>query len=142
MQWTRPWQALSDSQTARTMCRHNTEPRTQRNHSMATRKKASPALTPASAPTTASYQHPDAKALIRPEAETWRVRALPERADLEIRFPRVEGFAFEPDAEVKMDWVGVPELTINPSKIPPEVQMKAGLPTNHGRPTLYGPGKR
>lgn len=77
----------------------------------------------------------------KPPVKTWRVRALPERAELEIRFPRVEGFAFEPDAEIKMDWAGVPELTIDPSKIPPEVQMKAGLPTNQGRPTLYGPGK-
>ena len=32
-------------------------------------------------------------------------------------------------------------LTIDPSQIPPEVQMKAGLPTNQGRPSLYGPGK-
>ncbi|KAF4530633.1 hypothetical protein B566_EDAN018735 [Ephemera danica] len=78
----------------------------------------------------------------KPPVKTWRVRALPERADLEIRFPRVEGFAFEPASEVRMeDWDRVPNLTIDPSQIPSEVQMKAGLPTNQGRPTLYGPGK-
>ena len=77
----------------------------------------------------------------RPPVKTWRVRALPERADLEIRFPRVEGFVFEPSSEIQLDWSSVPELLIDPAQIPPEVQMKAGLPTNEGRPTLYGPGK-
>ena len=78
----------------------------------------------------------------KPPVKTWRVRALPERAELEIRFPRVEGFAFEPNAQVKIDdWDTVPELTIDPTRIPPEVQMKTGLPTNQGRPTLYGPGR-
>ena len=77
----------------------------------------------------------------KPPVRTWRVRALPERAELEIKFPRVEGFVFEPSSEVKMDWDNVQALTIDPTQIPPEVQMKAGLPTNQGRPTLYGPGK-
>ena len=77
----------------------------------------------------------------KPPVKTWRVRALPERAELEIKFPRVEGFAFEPESEVQMDWGQIPALTIDPTQIPPEVQMKAGLPTNEGRPTLYGPGK-
>jgi type III restriction enzyme len=77
----------------------------------------------------------------KPAAKTWRVRALPERAHLEIKFPRVEGFAFEPASEILVDWDSVPSLTVDPTQIPPEVQMKAGLPTNQGRPTLYGPGK-
>jgi len=77
----------------------------------------------------------------RPPAKTWRVRALPERAELEIRFPRVEGYTFEPSSELRLDWDRIPELVIDPTQIPPEVQMKAGLPTNQGRPTIYGPGK-
>lgn len=77
----------------------------------------------------------------KPPVKTWRVRALPERAELEIKFPRVEGFVFEPSSEVKVEWNGLRALTIDPTKIPTEVQMKAGLPTNQGRPTLYGPGK-
>lgn len=77
----------------------------------------------------------------RPPAKTWRVRALPERAHLEIRYPRVEGYAFEPCASLNFDWERIPGLTIDPTRIPPEVEMKAGLPTNQGRPTLYGPGK-
>ena len=77
----------------------------------------------------------------KPPVKTWRVRALPERADLEIRFPRVEGFEFEPQMVVDLDWNKLPMLRIDPTQIPAEVQMKAGLPTNEGRPTLYGPGK-
>jgi type III restriction enzyme len=77
----------------------------------------------------------------KPPVKTWRVRALPERADLEIRFPRVEGFEFAPQMVVDIDWDRLPMLQIDPTQIPAEVQMKAGLPTNEGRPTLYGPGK-
>jgi type III restriction enzyme len=77
----------------------------------------------------------------RPPVKTWRVRALPERAHLEIRFPRVEGYTFEPSATLQFDWERISTLTIDPTRIPPEVEMKAGLPTNQGRPTLYGPGK-
>lgn len=77
----------------------------------------------------------------RPPAKTWRVRALPERADLEISFPRVEGYTFEPSSVLSLDWDRIPELVVDPTQIPPEVQMKAGLPTNQGRPTIYGPGK-
>jgi len=76
----------------------------------------------------------------RPPAQTWRVRALPERADLEIRFPRVEGYACELSTNIDVDWERVPAVAIDPGTIPPVVQMKAGLPTNQGRPTLYGPG--
>jgi len=76
-----------------------------------------------------------------PPTKTWRVRALPERANLEIRFPRIEGYAFEPTSVLSIDWELIPELAIDPTQIPPEVQMKAGLPTNQGRPTIYGPGK-
>lgn len=77
----------------------------------------------------------------RPPAKTWRIRALPERANLEISFPRVEGYTFEPSSVLSLDWDRIPELVIDPTQIPPEVQMKAGLPTNQGRPTIYGPGK-
>lgn len=77
----------------------------------------------------------------RPPVKTWRVRALPERAELEIHFPRVEGFSYELSSVVRVDWDKVPVIDIDPTQIPPEVEMKAGLPTNQGRPTLYGPGK-
>jgi hypothetical protein len=35
----------------------------------------------------------------------------------------------------------VPALVVDPAAIPPEVQLKAALPANHGRPTLMGPGR-
>jgi type III restriction enzyme len=77
----------------------------------------------------------------RPPAKTWRVRALPERSDLEIKFPRVEGFAHEPSARIELDWDKFPTIVTDPTAIPPEVEMKAGLLTNDGRPSLFGPGK-
>ena len=40
-----------------------------------------------------------------------------------------------------VDWTAVPSVTLDAMKIPPEVEMKAGLPNNKGRPSLTGPGK-
>jgi type III restriction enzyme len=70
-----------------------------------------------------------------------RVHALPHRAHLEIRFPRVDGYLPAIDNRVTVDWEGVPPLYLNPEHIPAEVQMKAGLLNNQGRPSLMGPGK-
>ena len=36
--------------------------------------------------------------------QTWRVRALPERAALELRFPRVEGYVVKSSRELRVDW--------------------------------------
>ncbi len=73
--------------------------------------------------------------------KTWRIRAVPEKADLEIRFPRVEGYAQSIRHRVKVDWDSIAPLSLDPTQIPPEVEMKAGLPSNTGRPTLVGPGR-
>ena len=40
-----------------------------------------------------------------------------------------------------VDWPNVPGLTVDPLKIPPEVEMKNLLPNNRGRPSLIGPGR-
>ena len=77
----------------------------------------------------------------RPPSKTWRIRALPEKGNLEIRFPRVEGFIQRIRHRVKVDWASIAPLTLDPSHIPPEVEMKAGLPSNTGRPSLVGPGR-
>ena len=77
----------------------------------------------------------------RPEPTTWRIRALPERGDLEIRFPRVEGYTQTIRHRVKVDWASIAPLPLDPADIPPEVEMKAGLPNNRGRPSLVGPGR-
>ena len=76
----------------------------------------------------------------KPEPTTWRIHALPERADLEIRFPRVEGYTQSIRHRVRVDWPSIAPLPLDPADIPPEVEMKAGLPTNQGRPSLVGPG--
>ena len=68
------------------------------------------------------------------------VRALPERAAFEIEFPRVEGYHLAIRNRVTLE-PDVAPLVLDPANIPPEVQMKAGLPTNKGRPSLTGPGR-
>ena len=76
----------------------------------------------------------------KPPEKIWRVRALPERAGLEIQFPRVEGYTQGLRHRVKVDWDSIAPLRLDPLDIPPEVEMKAGLPSNTGRPSLVGPG--
>jgi type III restriction enzyme len=76
-----------------------------------------------------------------PRPKPHHVRALPERAALEIRFPRVEGYRQAIKNRLKVDWAGMPRLMLNPRQIPPEIEMKAALPINRGRPSLSGPGR-
>ena len=85
--------------------------------------------------------NPPGPAEPKPERETWRIHALPERADLEIRFPRVEGYTSQVRHRIRVDWESIAPLTLDPMHIPPEVEMKAGLPSNTGRPSLIGPGQ-
>ena len=77
----------------------------------------------------------------KPPQKTWRIRAVPEKADLEIRFPRIEGYTQRIRHRVKVDWDSIAPLRLDPSHIPPEVEMKAGLPSNAGRPSVVGPGR-
>ena len=75
-----------------------------------------------------------------PPPKTWRIRAVPEKAHFEIRFPRVEGYTQAIRNRVQVDWESIAPLPLDPMQIPPEVEMKAGLPSNTGRPALVGPG--
>ncbi|MEJ0036600.1 MAG: DEAD/DEAH box helicase family protein [Gammaproteobacteria bacterium] len=75
-----------------------------------------------------------------PPIKTWRVHAVPERADKEIRFPRVEGYVSHATERLRFDWNSMPRIELRPGHVPPEVQMKAGLGVNLGRPTVFGPG--
>ena len=77
----------------------------------------------------------------RPPPKTWRVWAVPGKAHLEIRFPRVEGYTREIRHRLMVDWESIAPLRLDPMHIPPEVEMKAGLPSNTGRPSLVGPGR-
>lgn len=77
----------------------------------------------------------------QPRPKRHHIHALPGRRGLEIRFPRVEGYRQGIRNRVTVDWREVPPLWLDPMKIPPEVQMKAALTTNNGRPALVGPGR-
>ncbi|MCA1560781.1 MAG: DEAD/DEAH box helicase family protein [Acidobacteria bacterium] len=83
----------------------------------------------------------NAKGPSQPRVKRHHVYALPARANLEIRFPRVEGYRQAVRNRISVDWSDVPPLWLDPMKIPPEVQMKAALSTNAGRPSLMGPGR-
>ena len=69
------------------------------------------------------------------------VEALPGREHLAITFPRVEGYRQAVRNRITVNWDAVPPLILDSLKIPPEVQVKASLPTNTGRHSLTGPGK-
>lgn len=81
------------------------------------------------------------KGPLPPQPKRHHVHAIPEKAVFEIRFPRVEGYQQAIRNRVTVDWKTVPTLRLDPLKIPNEVEMKAALPTNRGRPSLIGPGK-
>jgi type III restriction enzyme len=70
----------------------------------------------------------------------FHVHALPGRAHLEIRFPRVEGYTQAVRNRVTVDWRNIPAVLIKPDQIPPEVQVKGLNLSNQGRPSLLGPG--
>ena len=69
------------------------------------------------------------------------IYALPQKEDYKIDFPRVEGYRQTIRDRVVCDMERVPPLTIDVVKIPPEVEMKAGLSDNSGRPSMHGPGE-
>lgn len=76
-----------------------------------------------------------------PKPKRNHIYAVPEKRKLQIRFPRVEGYQQAIRNKVMVDWNSVPVMTLDPMKIPPEAQVKAGLQINQGRPSLLGPGK-
>jgi type III restriction enzyme len=76
-----------------------------------------------------------------PPVKRHHVHALPQRAHLEIKFPRVEGYTQAVRNRVTVDWDKVPSLMIKPDQIPPEVEVKALSVNNKGRSSLTGPGR-
>jgi type III restriction enzyme len=77
----------------------------------------------------------------KPPQKRHHVQAVPSREHFQITFPRVEGYRQAIRNRVSVDWSAIAPLWLDPAKIPPEVQVKASLPTNTGRPSLSGPGK-
>jgi type III restriction enzyme len=76
-----------------------------------------------------------------PPVKRHRIYAVPTKAAYEIKFPRIEGYTQAIRNRLAVNWANVPPLILDPTHIPPEVEMKVSLPNNLGRATLYGPGK-
>ena len=76
-----------------------------------------------------------------PLVKRYHVHAVPGKARFEITYPRVEGYRQAIRNRVTVNWDAVASLRLDPMKIPPEVEMKAGIVNNRGRPSLTGPGK-
>ncbi len=76
-----------------------------------------------------------------PPVKRHHVHALPQRAHLEIKFPRVEGYTQAVRNRVTLDWDKVPSVLIKPDQIPPEVEVKGLNVNNRGRSSLLGPGR-
>lgn len=68
------------------------------------------------------------------------IHALPGKKEFRIIYPRIEGYGQAINSRISVSWEDVPKLRLDPMNIPPEVQMKAGLPNNQGRYSLMGPG--
>ncbi len=76
-----------------------------------------------------------------PRVKRHRICAVPAKAEFEIKYPRVEGYRQAIRNRVTVDWDAVASLILDPMNIPTDVQMKAGLLSNKGRPSLMGPGR-
>jgi type III restriction enzyme len=76
-----------------------------------------------------------------PAPKRYHIHAVPQKSDFEIKFPRVEGYQQGIRNRIFVNWNEAASLTLDPANIPPEVQVKASLPSNKGRPSLIGPGK-
>jgi type III restriction enzyme len=77
----------------------------------------------------------------QPKEKRHHIHALPDRQNLEIRFPRVEGYTQAIRNRIDFDWKNVPPLVVDPQHIPPEVQMKGLSVDVEGKMSLSGPGR-
>lgn len=77
----------------------------------------------------------------QPAVRRFHVHALADRAELEIRFPRVEGYVQAVRARVAVDWDSIAPLEMRPDRIPPETDMAGLIYDTHGAPALLAPGR-
>lgn len=78
----------------------------------------------------------------KPKKKTrYRISALSQRKHLSIHFPNVEGYLQAIKVRLTCDMDSVPSLRVDPARIPPDVEVKAALATNHGVPSISGPGR-
>lgn len=80
-------------------------------------------------------------AVAPPPLKRHHVHALPDRAEHEIRFPRVEGYRQRVRNRITVDWDAIPRVPLDPHNIPPEVQTKGLSVDDRGRMSVTGPGK-
>ena len=76
-----------------------------------------------------------------PRVKRYHVHPLPNRAHLEIKYPRVEGYTQAIRNRITLDWANAPDIPLLPNRIPPEAEVKGLSVSNRGRPSLSGPGK-
>jgi type III restriction enzyme len=76
-----------------------------------------------------------------PKVKRYHIHAVPEKEQFKISYPRVEGYTQGIRNRVVVDWETVPTLTLEPGKIPPEIEMKGLSVNNRGRFSLQGPGQ-
>jgi type III restriction enzyme len=74
-----------------------------------------------------------------PQPKRHHVHAIPQKANYEIRFPRVEGYRQGIRNRVAVDWPSLAPLRIDPKEIPTETEVKDAVSIGI-RPSLYGPG--
>ncbi|MFH2203099.1 MAG: type III restriction endonuclease subunit R [Elusimicrobiota bacterium] len=76
-----------------------------------------------------------------PRPKPNHIHAIPGKDRFSIEFPRVEGYTQAIRNHITVDWRNVPPVSLEPGKIPPEVEV-AGLNINNkGRFSLSGPHK-
>jgi type III restriction enzyme len=73
------------------------------------------------------------------KAPQHHVQALPEKVQYEITFPRVAGYQQAIRNRIAVDWDTVASVSVDPMKIPDQVELKATL-LNKGRPSFSEPG--
>lgn len=76
-----------------------------------------------------------------PPVKRHHIRALPEKRQFAITYPRVEGYMQAVRNRVTVDWANVPPLRIEPGRFPPEADMKGLSLNSEGRLSLVGPGR-
>jgi type III restriction enzyme len=76
-----------------------------------------------------------------PKEKRNRIFSRPDRAKLEIKFPRVERYTQAIRNKIDVDWDHLPPLSIQPHKIPPQVEMKGVAYNSEGKMALHGPGR-
>ena len=69
-----------------------------------------------------------------------RVFAVPDKSHYEITYPRVEKYLTKIKTIVRVNWDSVPSITLDPTRIPAEVELKGLSVDTNGKSSFHGPG--